>query len=694
MKEKLLYFIKSNFIIWGFWAVMLIIELTGVCVTSGKFYIRNPLMFLSLMAIFTAVLFSIKSHRGRYWCSFALMLALFLIDLLFIIVYELSGATFDFSMLKLRGDAMTIVESIPVNFAYAAATGLSISAFMVLSNYYMKKAPKPKRIMPYGVIAGLMALVLVFHGSMAYVENRNYNPADLSNRLYSSDSGSYSDRGIVGNFVDELYKGAFFSKVPLGDAQELEDYIYKTTNTPSPMFGKAEGYNLITVLGESFEWFSFMANLTDAGQTDSYPNGFRLSFPDKTDAEIEVILRKLYPNLYRLYDTSVVGLNHHSREKTDISENHSIIGNYPTDCLLNYDYPENTIPYSVPNVLNSLYGVESYSFHDGEYTFYNRSKHHENALGFKKYKASEQMAEEKPDVFTDYGWSNNEHNLDSQMIDACHEEMFPADRRFNTYITTISMHGQHDFRSNFEPYYRQLIDAGIAQYYYNDDYDPEEDPDPIDALKNNNPFIHYAAAALEFDKAIGRIFHWLETTINPATNEPLIENTLLVVFGDHNAYYQSLGDNVKQLYLGDHNDRNYTDLYRVPLMIHVGNQTEQIKIEKFTCTTDIVPTIFDLLGINFYNNINFGSTIFGDEESIIYSRAYNKFITDKLFFSSINNIKYKSPDADEEYIKTVEEKAKVLLDKTSHVNRIFYYDFLSGDRAETYYARLKELNSK
>ena len=72
----------------------------------------------------------------------------------------------------------------------------------------------------------------------------------------------------------------------------------------------------------------------------------------------------------------------------------------------------------------------------------------------------------------------------------------------------------------------------------------------------------------------------------------------------------------------------------------------------------------------------------------------NKFITDKLFFSSINNIKYKSPDADEEYIKTVEEKAKVLLDKTSHVNRIFYYDFLSGDRAETYYARLKELNSK
>ena len=49
MKEKFVRFLKSNFIIWAFLAIMLIIELTGVCVTSGKFFIRRPFMFLSLI---------------------------------------------------------------------------------------------------------------------------------------------------------------------------------------------------------------------------------------------------------------------------------------------------------------------------------------------------------------------------------------------------------------------------------------------------------------------------------------------------------------------------------------------------------------------------------------------------------------------------------------------------------------------
>ena len=67
-------------------------------------------------------------------------------------------------------------------------------------------------------------------------------------------------------------------------------------------------------------------------------------------------------------------------------------------------------------------------------------------------------------------WSKNEHNLDSDMIEVCKEEMFPADRRFNTYITTIAMHGQYDYRDNLVPYYKELIEAGIADVYIKDSY--------------------------------------------------------------------------------------------------------------------------------------------------------------------------------------------------------------------------------
>ncbi len=674
MKQKLIRFLQSNFIIWAFWAVAVVIELTGVCVTSGRFLIRRPFMWLSLMSVFTAILFAVKRPKGRYWCAFSFMLVFFVIDLVFIVVYDMTGSTFDFAMLKLRGDAMAIIESIPINFVYVSVSGICISLYLLLARYFLKKVPAPQRILPRGIIAGVLAAILFLHGGVAYMENRNVNPADLSYKLYSGSDGTYYDRGILGNFIDELYKGAFFSKVPLGDETELENYIYAsrsdvTGSGYSDYHGIAKGHNVITILGESFEWFSFMADLADAGLDDAYPGGFQ------TD---ESTLRALYPNLYKLYDTSTVCLNHHAREKTDISENQSILGNYPTDCYINYDYPENTIPYSLPNILKALYDVDSYSFHNGEYTFYNRNVHHESALGFAKYTASEQMV--ASEQFKNYFAENAERNLDSEMMEACKEQMFPADRRFNTYITTITMHGQYEQRKNLDEHYAKLFAYGIAQKY----------ADKSGSLENAVPFIHYAAAALELDKAIGVMMQYLENTRN-AQGERLADKTIIVLFGDHNAYYQSLTNDVKNIFLED-GTRNYTDLFRVPLMVHVGGTDLRDRITKFTTTTDIIPTILDLLGIRYFDNLTYGRSIFIDEESILYSRAYDVFVTDKMFFTSLKNVRYRSADADDAYIAKITQSALTLLDKTSHVNRIFYYDFLSGQRAETYYAKLREIN--
>ena len=43
-------------------------------------------------------------------------------------------------------------------------------------------------------------------------------------------------------------------------------------------------------------------------------------------------------------------------------------------------------------------------------------------------------------------------------------------------------------------------------------------------------------------------------------------------------------------------------------------------------------------------------------------------------------------------MQTIKENALALLDKVSHTNRIFYYDYLSDEKATEYYGRLKELN--
>lgn len=54
------------------------------------------------------------------------------------------------------------------------------------------------------------------------------------------------------------------------------------------------------------------------------------------------------------------------------------------------------------------------------------------------------------------------------------------------------------------------------------------------------------AAAMELDKAVGEIFDYLENT-KDKNGVPLIENTIVVLFGDHNAYYYELSDYIKDL---------------------------------------------------------------------------------------------------------------------------------------------------
>ncbi len=67
-------------------------------------------------------------------------------------------------------------------------------------------------------------------------------------------------------------------------------------------------------------------------------------------------------------------------------------------------------------------------------------------------------------------------------------------------------------------------------------------------------------------------------------------------------------------------------------------------------------------------------------------------MTDKIYFNSMSNIIYMSADADEDYLRQIKRSATVLLDKISHVNRIFADDYFKGANATEYYNLLKAVN--
>lgn len=658
----LLNFAKTNYLMFGYIAVSVLMELTAIFATSGRFYMSSPWLYLTFIALICLISQYLPAHLPRYFLFTAALGANFVLDLLFIVVFDSTGQVFDYSMLNLRSDAVTILESIPIDFAYVFVSAILLSSYCSLGIIFRKRFPKPS-VKKSAIIATsvLLAVTLGADGLLIYFANYKNGAYDPVDRLFNGRSGTYSTRGVIGNFANELARGTMFSDMSISDESELKNFIYDETTKPTRMTGVADGFNVVTVLCESFEWLTFLID------KDRYPNGYarliNTSFGGD-EAKLQAALREMYPNLYRVYEGSstVVLDNSYAHEKTDISENKCIIGNYPLYEYINYSYPRNSLPFSLPNLLGNLYGVESHSFHDGLKNFYNRNEHHTNALGFKSFTAAEDMGFNADNSFI------NAKNLDSDMLESCKVEMFPTDRRFYSQITTITQHGQFAYRESLKPYYEKMDALGVL---------------PITGDENNNALRHYCAAGMDFDKAIGIMLDYLK-------DNDLADNTLIALYGDHNVYYQGVSNYVKNIYRVY--SPNYPELYRTPVMIKVGERDlGNPVIEKFTCVEDIYPTILDLLGITGFSNLMYGTSAFSDDVSILYSRAYDSFLTDKIYFNSISQILYRAPEADDGYLDDVIARSLTVLEKISHVNRIYAGDYFKG-KEQDFYARLKTVN--
>lgn len=692
------------------------IELIAVFVTSGKFYIRSPWLFLIVQLIFMLILLTIPSNKARHIVASILLSVWMIVDLVFIVIFEMTETIFDYGMLNLRNDGMAILESVPINFAFFSISMLMIALYIVFGGRYVKHIDKPVSIKFFSIPTLLVAVVGL--GVTLYVNNKNFEQ-NVQDKLYRVSEASYCEYGIVGNFLNEFIKGNFFTKVKLGDEQELEDFIYDADNIYASNFDD-NGYNIVSILVESFEWHAFTQDF------DLYSKGYNIDYAKYGYSSAEDILRELYPNIYNFYDTGIAMTNYYSREKTDISENLSLIGSYPTNAYINYDFPTNTMSTSFANVLKTLYGddITCNYFHNGGSAFYNRNVEIISA-GFDSFSATSEM---KQKGMIDYS-AKGERNLDADMIEVCKNEMFPTDKRFYTYITTITMHGQYTYRKNLDDrgYYDEFARFGITA----------KDSDDFASFNYNN-FYYYCACVKEFDRALGKIVEELTNRVDGEGNR-LIDKTIICLYGDHNTYYSSLSNYVKDIQKTD-ND-NYTNLFRIPCMIkypdmvavknYLNNnllnqfvqdlqqqypemsvedvnlkakemlnsrfviQGNQVICKKFMCTADILPTLFDLSGINVYGNLYFGHSIFSKEVSVLYSRAYDMFITDSIYFVSLNNIKYIRKDGlnnvnsvaskyadlygydSEEYINKIEIECKTLLKKLSVCNRIFYNDYFA-----------------
>lgn len=705
--------IKENRLAVLYFVFAVCIEMIAVFTVEGNAFLSRPFIALGILLLFTALVLLIPSDKARFIVYAVLLAVQGILDLVFAVIYDMTGQYFDFAMLNLRNDAFAILENIPVNFITFYSALFFCLVFLVYGlrmTHEKTHVRVGKRSAAFYALAAAVGVATTGVALVSYYPRSN--GVDKYEEMINGKAGSaYSAYGMMGNLFGELYGVAFKDTSKLSN-DDIENFIYAKQSTPTEYFGLSKGKNVITILAESLEWYAF---LSADEAFDDYPNALPL-----TSTQME----ELYPNLRAFYRDGLVMSNFHSREKTDIAETISIMGSYPTEAYINYDYEENTLPHTVPNVMDALReeSMSKKSFHNGFKTFYNRDKAHV-AFGFEGMTDMYDMAEiadawkkegvEEEKVFhnsmyADSGAGGGLRNLDSEMVYTARNLIAPLDaskqatantqtgveyldynkgESFYSYITTITMHGVYYERDNLKEEQSRLAEM-LSEIYQSGVYEKvagkEDLPSPYCYMTDKQDILfQYMVTALDTDKAVGLLKADLE-------KKGLLDDTVIVLFGDHNAYYHGLSNYVKDIDnkdLDDYDaDGKFTDLYNVPLMIYDQDLTQKLDetkkshiVDKFTCTADIVPTVLDLLGLNYYSNLYYGNSVLSDKQSVLYSRAYDNFFSDGIVASSVNNVLYRHEAVTDEQLAAYKAEGAALVEKIRYCDYIFRQDYFAQE---------------
>ena len=421
--------------------------------------------------------------------------------------------------------------------------------------------------------------------------------------MYGSNAVKFANMqkyGFYGYYLKSLEQFFGYDRpISASDKKALKEFVedgkdYEYSNSQfngTNVSGSLAGDNLIVIMIESGEWFGI----------DPYNT----------------------PTLYDfMHNQALAYTSYYSRNPTNFSEDISLVGNTPNDYALSEIAKKTGIntPTSLPNLFKGA-GYESVKFyHDYLGTFYDR-KVVNVALGFDEvFTLEDSTLEDKSEKFGDFV-------DDGAFIKSCEEDFMPSDKSFFSFYTTVSMHGPYTRRNErFNSYY-ETVDANYDRFCQ---YAKDENLGYNIPKKDSKEWLilrEYKAKTMALDNMMSVILERLENTTD-TNGEKLIDTTTIVMFADHNAYYQDLSYKIAGVGETDTTKK----AYNVPFVIYnkkLGSGEQTV----FCNTYDIFPTLCDLYGFKFNRNLAQGHSVFSDDigNSVFLSSMASIF--DKNYYS-------------------------------------------------------------
>lgn len=471
--------------------------------------------------------------------------------------------------------------------------------------------------------------------------------------------------------------------VPLSTLSPYQEASFMSANLKNTALENLGMFNFYLFEIDSLNVYN---NVTIDDADDDVDTVFTRSLKDMNVVEIMIetgvtqgISETLTPNLYAL--TYGNGLNMdrcYSKNKTNISEFIGISGS-TTSTLSGNGYDN---PYTLPKKLKDA-GYYTTYFHDNVSSFYSREEIIKKA-GFENA------------VFCEDEWEGDfisgTYPFDYDFIKENIDLFIPNKDKFYTYWTTLSTHGPYNQSEENLEYFKTTLYGNTNKTYYELMLEAERNGtwgNPlygytgVDSEYVIDQMRDYECKLMNFDLALGLIIDKLKETNK-------FDNTLIVLYGDHDLYYESNGcDSLKNYIYGvgekvengisTHN-KYYSLQYNTimsfynPKLIELykENVNEELKYDYFTSPYCIVPTVLDLLGIEYHNRHYIGKSIFDcddDFDNLFYTHELKFIFNDKASTYDINNLDYS--DCDDEYKKKFIEKARMLIIRIAKFNEMY-----------------------
>ena len=349
---------------------------------------------------------------------------------------------------------------------------------------------------------------------------------------------------------------------------------------------------------------------------------------------------KLTPTLYRLVHSGVICENFYTpkwQNNTTDSEYTICTGILPdTKGAKSFaKSSENSMPLALPPMFKDL-GYTARAFHDHDYKYYDRNKTHPN-LGYEFIAVGSGLEITK-----------QTHESDVEMMEAA-IPMFINDDRFLAYFMTMSGHSPYSWSNAICKKNREYVED----------------------LPYKTAGKCYMACNIELDRALEYLLIELEKAGK-------LDNTLIVMTGDHYPYAMSEDELTD---LAGHKLEKEFERFENYCVIWSKAFEENITVEKPCCSLDLMPTILNLMGVEYDSRLYMGHDILSEEPGFVQFRN-GSIITDFIRYSASTGktewlVDVNLSDADKKaYVESCKNVAKTKLNIARAILNNDYYKYI------------------